>query len=309
MIERPDHAAGRPSPVYALAIFLLGFALLLLASVLFALAGAPKAWSNLLSTVLELALYGLPVAIWYQRNPHTLPALRWKKLTLREWIIIPMAAVVGTTVLNLLAAYWVMLLEGLGLTSVTSSLEIPNTFWGLIVLLLSAAVTPAICEELLFRGLILPSMEGLGRRAAVVFSGLLFALLHAEFEALPVHILIGLILGMLCLRTGSLMAPMLYHFVHNATLMITVYRIERAGLLAAESETAPTLAEALSALPTLALFGVLWVVLLMLLLKRPREESATPPRERMPKLFWALLGLSLLVLLVMLGFDFSRMLP
>jgi len=81
-------------------------------------------------------------------------------------------------------------------------------------------VLPAVAEELAFRGFIL---SGLRRRfspgTAVVFSSFLFALYHFNvFQLIPAFVL-GLVLGTLALRTGSVLPGMLFHLLHNGLLL------------------------------------------------------------------------------------------
>ena len=49
---------------------------------------------------------------------------------------------------------------------------------------------------------------------------LLFALAHGLTLSLPCHVLLGLLLGALTLRTGSVLAPLLAHMAYNATLAL-----------------------------------------------------------------------------------------
>ncbi len=79
------------------------------------------------------------------------------------------------------------------------------------------AFLQALCEEVTFRGFIL---SGLGRRfrpwTAVLLSAFLFALFQMNvFQALP-HFLLGVLMGFLVQRTGSLWPAVLFHFAYNA---------------------------------------------------------------------------------------------
>jgi sodium transport system permease protein len=79
---------------------------------------------------------------------------------------------------------------------------------------------PALCEELAFRGFIL---SGLRRRfpvwTAILISSFLFALSHMNvFQALPTFIL-GVVLSVLTVRSGSVFPGMLFHFLYNGMLI------------------------------------------------------------------------------------------
>jgi sodium transport system permease protein len=86
--------------------------------------------------------------------------------------------------------------------------------------LLAFVFLPAVCEELAFRGWIL---SGLRRRfpvwTAILISSLLFAFYHLNaFQALPTFIL-GVVLGMLAVRSGSVFPGMLFHLLYNGMLI------------------------------------------------------------------------------------------
>jgi sodium transport system permease protein len=90
--------------------------------------------------------------------------------------------------------------------------------WGTLVLV---AFTPAICEEALFRG---PILRGLRSRAspavAVVVTGLLFGVFHLELSRILPTALLGILLSLLALRSGSILPAMLAHFLNNASLVV-----------------------------------------------------------------------------------------
>ena len=77
------------------------------------------------------------------------------------------------------------------------------------------AITPAICEELLFRGLIFSGLRRYGAWPAIVISSLLFALAHASIYRLLPTFCLGLLLGYVVLRTGSIYCSMLIHALNN----------------------------------------------------------------------------------------------
>lgn len=83
------------------------------------------------------------------------------------------------------------------------------------------ALTPAICEELLFRGAILGLLgKSLPRWGQVLLVGVLFGFIHASFfRVLPTGAL-GLVLTWAALRSGSLAIPVLMHFLNNALSVV-----------------------------------------------------------------------------------------
>ena len=82
------------------------------------------------------------------------------------------------------------------------------------------AVSPAICEELLFRGVFLGLLRRTGTdRAAVITTAVFFGLTHLSiFRFVPTTAL-GLVLGLLVVRSGSIVPAMLFHLFYNGTLL------------------------------------------------------------------------------------------
>lgn len=83
------------------------------------------------------------------------------------------------------------------------------------LLWLVMAVTPAFCEELLFRGLILSGLRRLGPWPALLISSLLFAVAHASIYRLLPTFCLGLLLGWIVLKTGSIYCSMIVHVLNN----------------------------------------------------------------------------------------------
>ena len=78
------------------------------------------------------------------------------------------------------------------------------------------AVLPGICEELVVRGVLLPSLAGaLPGAAAVVASAALFGAMHGDAYRFAFTFAVGLVFGALRLRTGSLWPPVVAHVTLN----------------------------------------------------------------------------------------------
>jgi membrane protease YdiL (CAAX protease family) len=90
-------------------------------------------------------------------------------------------------------------------------------------LLVLAAATPAIAEELLFRGVLLSSLrDRMPELLVVVVTGLVFGLFHlapqTAFRFLPTAWL-GMVLAWVVISSGSLPLAMVLHFLNNGTLL------------------------------------------------------------------------------------------
>ncbi|MFH5805705.1 ABC transporter permease subunit/CPBP intramembrane protease [Alienimonas sp. DA493] len=125
------------------------------------------------------------------------------------------------------------------------------------------AIVPAVTEEFAFRGFVLTRLKVLfGAVWAVIASGLIFGVFHVVkdlglFDRLIGTTLLGLLLGWVRVRTGSLWPGMLLHAVSNAALLsIASYKQELSERFDVEvSETAHLPAEVLAAAAVSVLLG------------------------------------------------------
>lgn len=83
------------------------------------------------------------------------------------------------------------------------------------------AFSPAICEELLFRGVFLGLLRRVGStRWAVLTTAVFFGLIHLSiFRFVPTAAL-GVVLGLLVVRSGSILPAMLFHLSYNGSLLV-----------------------------------------------------------------------------------------
>lgn len=86
---------------------------------------------------------------------------------------------------------------------------------GFLAAVAAVALSPAICEELMFRGAIMNGLQTKSAFQTVFWTGLLFGMFHFDFQRLAAQTLLGWVISYAVLRTGSLYAGMLIHFLHN----------------------------------------------------------------------------------------------
>jgi sodium transport system permease protein len=100
---------------------------------------------------------------------------------------------------------------------------------GLFANLFLFALTPALCEELFFRGVI---QRGLMTRStpavAIAFSALIFSLFHLDIYRFIPTGLLGLALGFAAYRGGSFLVSAVLHFLNNGILIVLgTYQLDR----------------------------------------------------------------------------------
>jgi membrane protease YdiL (CAAX protease family) len=93
---------------------------------------------------------------------------------------------------------------------------------GFVVLV--AAVVPAVCEELLFRGVVQRSFEqGTNGLRAALITGVIFGAYHlSPFTIVPLAVL-GMFFGFVLYRTDNILVSMAAHFFNNFIACLATY--------------------------------------------------------------------------------------
>ena len=153
------------------------------------------------------------------------------RLRLPSWRVWPVVAVLSLSLhpLYLLLASWISELYPVS-AEATAAMQpfaeaISSAPLASVVFLM--ALVPALCEELAFRGFI---FGGLVRNnspwRAVLITAVMFGVSHGVLQQSISATFMGLLLGWIALRTGSVLPGILIHFSNNA-LSVSFERIAR----------------------------------------------------------------------------------
>jgi len=94
---------------------------------------------------------------------------------------------------------------------------------GFLYNLINSALIPAIAEELLFKGLIFTILKKhYNTIVAVIIASLMFAACHLQFIRIIPLFLLSCYTFWLYLRIGSLILPMLLHFINNLFTFVLI---------------------------------------------------------------------------------------
>ena len=123
-------------------------------------------------------------------------------------------AILLTVILLLGSALISMLTIRLGISPPTE-----NTFSGIAapnaLILLVFAIIPAVCEEIVFRGVILNSFELCGTAPAIIGTSLLFAFAHMSLENLPLYFFASVVLCFATYISRSIWSAIIIHSLYN----------------------------------------------------------------------------------------------
>ena len=204
-------------PVWYLVVFLLVQLLVTLPAVIFCgKNGMTPTWSvsvALVSNLLVIALFA-----WRRWTPYD-----GDYINTRPWFTLFWVACL--TVGCMIPVQYLSELLG-----ITMSEEYTKLFAGIMehnLGFLAVGVVAPMAEEMVFRGAILRSLNSiLGHRlrwVAIVVSALLFALVHGNMAQGFGAFLMGLLLGWMYIRTGSIVPGVVFHWVNNS-IAVMMYR-------------------------------------------------------------------------------------
>jgi len=113
-------------------------------------------------------------------------------------------------------------------------LPAPTWFWelfnkvlesdyGIYGAILKVAIVAPIIEEMIFRGVIMHGlMRNYSRFTAVFVSALMFALFHLNPWQFPATLILGILLGILMVRTNNIFLCILGHSINNGLVLVNI---------------------------------------------------------------------------------------
>lgn len=195
-------------------------------------AGIPDSWSTFtVSTVItQVAFFITPallMALILTRKPLRSLQLTWPSAKTRGhrigmWLTLPGAVVLAICFDPLKHWFAAAVVELYPLSPEMTQLsaelnkivgQAPSMFAVLAVF----ALTPAICEEIAFRGFILRGLRSFGNKWMAVFvSAAIFGIAHGFLQQSITASVTGMILGFIAIQTRNIIPCMLFHLTHNS---------------------------------------------------------------------------------------------
>jgi membrane protease YdiL (CAAX protease family) len=165
--------------------------------------------------ILNEALFVLLPALIYLRLAR-LPFRETVRLRWPGWTIALASLVVGAGLYPLAAISTAVYQNLLGYRIFETERLLPHTAFEGVLAIVAYAVMAPLCEEVLARGVVQRTYEGLGPRRAILFAGGLFVVFHLSLLQGLGIIPLALALGYVYWRSESLVASILTHFGANA---------------------------------------------------------------------------------------------
>jgi uncharacterized protein len=168
--------------------------------------------------IILITQYGLilvPVLFYIMANSLDIKTvLRINKFEIKHAGLIVIMSVPAYFVAVMLNTVLIFFLQYIGEIP-NQQIPVPQNTAELITGLLIIGLTPAICEEMLHRGVMLSAYEKRGSLKAVVITAVFFGLFHFDVSNFLGPVFLGLLIGYYVIRTNSIFAGVLAHFLNN----------------------------------------------------------------------------------------------
>jgi sodium transport system permease protein len=155
-----------------------------------------------------------------------------------------------------------------------------------LLTIVGVGVLAGVCEELFFRG---PLQTAFVRRlphwAAIVLVGVLFGAIHMDLPGLPIRAALGVLLGWMVWRSGSIFPAMLAHGLFDSTTIAMAWwalRTQGEKALATQPSSFSLERSDVVALVAGAVLTSAGFLLLRAALRRPTQAGIPPPPSGEP---------------------------
>lgn len=171
--------------------------------------------------------------------------------------------------LNSLAIYLLQFLGRIPGNTIPAPRNLKELATGIAVV----ALSPAICEELMHRGIMLKAYEKRGTIKAVVISSIFFGLFHFDITNLLGTTFIGIVIGYYVVRTNSIFAGMLAHFLNNFIVELLLFFLPENMLPERYVRISP---EELNSSVNYGMIGIVAIILLLIAFNRATQSKYMP---------------------------------
>ncbi|WIV17332.1 type II CAAX endopeptidase family protein [Paenibacillus polygoni] len=172
----------------------------------------------------QIILNVLPAVIWCRyRHISLRTVFRLHKVSLKNILLSLVIYALSQIILLFFHQITEVVSVLLGASYKTSQYPVAESLFSLCILLLSIGIIPPICEELLFRGVLITGYARHGIWFSAVMSSFLFALFHDNPYRLIELFGAALVSSLLVIKSGSIIPGMIVHLITNSAYVVSSY--------------------------------------------------------------------------------------
>lgn len=173
--------------------------------------------NSLLNLLISQIVYAVPMLIYIAKNRgNMLESLRIRPLQPITVFLLVVFSCLITPALNVLNAVSMLFSTNVISNSLSGIIKEYPLWLGI----LSIGLLPSVLEECVYRGVFFHEYQKHSPREGVLLSGLLFGLMHMNFNQFIYAFVMGITFALLVEASDSLLGSMIVHFCINATSVV-----------------------------------------------------------------------------------------
>lgn len=178
--------------------------------------------NQIIGLIIQDILFIVAILLFFKREKIQPQDIGWKKTPLLSSLWFALRIWFPTMIGVGIIGYYASNIPGFQAQPSYQSLFGDTLLTHVIFIILAAIVAPII-EESMFRGILLPwMMQYLKAPYAIILNGIVFGVLHLQFQsAIPLSI-IGIALAFIAYRKKSLLPSILFHAINNSIAIIAL---------------------------------------------------------------------------------------
>jgi len=225
--------------------------------------------------------------------------LKLNKVSMKVLIKTILIAILSIPIVMILNLFSMYILELFG-KSIPTSIPMATNFTLVIIQFLLISVSAGICEEFLFRGVILNTyLDYFSYGKAIVITAILFGIFHFNIQNILGPIYLGIIFGYLVLKTNSIIPAILGHMLNNGIAYVLSYIGTLVDVAEVNIEmSAPVMLDLIFNLSFVSAFSL---ALILLLLKSVHREIEEKEKMKLKASYFIPIGI---VFLMYIGYSY-----
>lgn len=124
---------------------------------------------------------------------------------------------------NIATNYAAMFFESIGIDYNVDFGDNPKGIFGFLLTLISTVAVPSLVEEFALRGITQGILKKYGEGFAIISASIVFGLMHRNFQQMPFAFLVGIVLGYVTVKSGTLWVAVAIHAFNNGISVIMDY--------------------------------------------------------------------------------------
>jgi membrane protease YdiL (CAAX protease family) len=183
------------------------------------------------SLIVSQFLFMLVPTVWIIKRWHTIRVLSYARIartSMLELVVAITATISFVPVSTGISEFFMKKLNIPDfLAQMNAQLFTSYSAQELLWLIVIVCITPAVCEEFLFRGYVQRTLERTLGMKSIFITGVIFGLFHMQPLNLISLSLLGILIGYFSYRSKSLVPCIFAHFTNNLLAILSLYKTQQ----------------------------------------------------------------------------------